>query len=220
MTRDEFLRIVRALKANYADPTFLPDSEAIEVWYRCLSDIPYAAASVAATEVMTELTRLPRIADIRERAKKPTETAGLNAEQAWALVSKARRNGIYGSEEEFARLPELVQQAVGSADSLCKMAMLPSDQVESVEKSHFVRTYNELVKRSEREAQTPAYIREIHASNLRQAAELRDKRAREAAEALDLKAVPEIEESETRATPDQINEHMARFYAVMRNKMA
>ncbi|MGN1382119.1 MAG: hypothetical protein ACI4W2_04800 [Eubacterium sp.] len=220
MTRDEFLKIVRVLKTNYTEPSFLPDKEAIEVWYRCLSDIPYAAASVAATEVMTELTRVPRIADIRERAKKPSEIAGLNAEQAWALVSRARRNGIYGSEEEYARLPELVQQAIGSADSLCKMAMMPSDQVESVEKSHFVRTYNELVRRAEREAQAPAYIREIHASNLRQSAELRDRKAREAAEALDAKPAGEIEASETRATLDQIDEHMAAFYKAMADKMA
>lgn len=42
----------------------------------------------------------------------------LNELEAWSLVEKAIRNSIYNSQEEFSKLPPLVQKAVGSPNVL------------------------------------------------------------------------------------------------------
>ena len=42
----------------------------------------------------------------------------LSEAEAWAMVSKAARNGLYGAREEFEKLPEDVKQAIGTPDQL------------------------------------------------------------------------------------------------------
>ncbi len=60
---------------------------------------------------------------------------------AWAKVTKALKNGYYGSKEEFDKLPPLVQQAVGSPLQLKEWSQLETSQVQTVVFSHFLRAY-------------------------------------------------------------------------------
>ena len=65
-------------------------------------------------------------------------------------MSKAIANGNYHAEEEFNKLPPLLQRAVGSPDNIRELASTNADTVQSVEKSHFIRSYNLLLE-SERQ---------------------------------------------------------------------
>ena len=47
MTREEFKTLVKGMKAVYAQPTFIPDQDAFNVWFELLKDIPYQQANVA-----------------------------------------------------------------------------------------------------------------------------------------------------------------------------
>ncbi len=67
--------------------------------------------------------------------------------QAWALVTRALKNGYYGNKEEFDRLPPLVQQAVGSPLQLKEWSQLETGQVQTVVCSHFQRAYSALQRR-------------------------------------------------------------------------
>ena len=49
------------------------------------------------------------------------------------LVQRALRNSGYKSEEEFAKLPEACQRAVGTAANLKEWALMDSDQVATIE---------------------------------------------------------------------------------------
>ena len=61
--------------------------------------------------------------------------------EAWALVAKAIRNGIYGSREEFEALPESVRRVVGTPARLREWAVMDSDRVHSAVARDFRRAY-------------------------------------------------------------------------------
>ena len=66
MTREEFKTLVKGMKAVYAQPTFIPDQDAFNVWFELLKDIPYQQANVAIQKYMLTEKFPPTIADIRE----------------------------------------------------------------------------------------------------------------------------------------------------------
>lgn len=105
MEREEFKILVKAMKAVYAQPTFIPDKDAFDVWYGLLQDLPYEQANLAIQKYMTSERFPPTIADIRTKATEiiaPAEES-MSELQAWALVQRALRNSGYNSEEEFAK---------------------------------------------------------------------------------------------------------------------
>lgn len=157
MTKDEFKVLVKAMKATYAQETFLPDKDAFDVWYALLSDLPYKQAALAVQKYMSEERFPPTIADIREKATQiiTPETDELNEMQAWDLVYKAICKSGYNSKEEFDKLPTVIQKAVGSPTMLYEWSMMDEDTVKSVEQSHFIRNYRSEMDRANREAKLP-----------------------------------------------------------------
>ena len=81
--------------------------------------------------------------------------------EAWALVRKAVQNSYYHADEEYERLPEAVKKAVGSSANLRAMAMMDIATFESVEQSHFIRTYNAVVMRKNAVNSIPANVRDM-----------------------------------------------------------
>ena len=61
--------------------------------------------------------------------------------EAWALVSKACRNGYYHAEEEFNKLPKTVQTTIGSPRMIREWSTLDESTLESVIASNFMRAY-------------------------------------------------------------------------------
>ena len=91
MEREQFKVLVKAMKAVYAQPTFIPDQDAFNVWFALLGDLPYKQAELAVQKHMATEKFPPTIADIREKAEqitsvKETEMSEL---EAWAIVRKA-----------------------------------------------------------------------------------------------------------------------------------
>lgn len=163
MTKAEFIPLVKGLKAVYADPAFLPDSDAIMVWYSLLKDFDYKDTSRAVQEVMRTSKFKPTVADIIERIHVNVTDETMTEMEAWSLVRKAVSRSIYGSVEEFEKLPPACQKAVGSAANLRELAMMDEATVESVEQSHFVKSYRAITERTQREerAALPQHIQNL-----------------------------------------------------------
>ena len=83
----------------------------------------------------------PAIGQIKEKLAQMEAQTEVDEAGAWALVAKAMRNGIYGSEKEFAKLPYEVQRCVGSPEQLHDWAMMDVETVNSVVSSNFMRSY-------------------------------------------------------------------------------
>lgn len=168
MTEAQFIPLAKGMKAVYADPKFLADKDAIMVWYALLKDLDYTAVSKAITEVLRTSKFPPTVADITERVHRDAAKEDLSEMEAWDLVRRAMRNSIYHSEEEFDRLPDAVKKAIGSAANLREMATMDEDTVESVEQSHFVRSFRVITERrhAEEKAQLPQFIRALEQKTL------------------------------------------------------
>lgn len=152
MTREEWAVLVKAMKAVYTSPAFLPDQNAFDTWYRLLKDLDYKHLSFGLKKYMQTERKEPSIAALRECANSiASQSTELNETEAWEKVSKAIRNSGYHAEEEFARLPELIQKAVSSPAQLREWAV--SENVDgtwwSVVQSNFQRTYRAEVQREQ-----------------------------------------------------------------------
>ena len=142
----------------------------------------------------------PTIADIREKATQIVESvdSSMSELEAWSLVRKAVRNSGYHSVEEFEKLPEACQRAVGSAANLKEWALMDSERVETVE------------QRISEEKKLPESIRLLIASMRDNALELEKK------EQPALEAKKQAEEK-TEPEPRMSEETRAKFQQVMRN---
>jgi hypothetical protein len=101
----------------------------------------------------------PTVGEVSEKVAELTRPDELTRTEAWSLVSKACRNGIYGAEEEFARLPPLVRKTVGTPNQLREWAMMDAVTF-SVAGSHFQRSFEILQKREREAALLPEAFRE------------------------------------------------------------
>lgn len=145
MTREQFKILVKAMKSVYANPAFIPDQDAFDVWHSMLKDLDYAIASRAIQMHMQTEELPPTIAGIRKQASKITgdETRDLNETEAWSLILKAIRRSGYYSEEEFEKLPPILQRSVGSPEQLREWAVLENvdGKTLTVLQSNFQRTF-------------------------------------------------------------------------------
>lgn len=164
MTKDQFKILVKAMKAVYTNPGFIPDNDAFDVWYSMLKDLDYALASRAVQMHMQTEETPPTVAGIRKQSAKlkADETDDLNETAAWSLVLKAIRWSTYYSEEEFAKLPPVVQRAVSSPRQLREWATLEDvdGKTLTVIQSNFQRTFRaEQQKERERNKLSPDVLK-------------------------------------------------------------
>lgn len=160
MNKAETIKILALLQANYPD-SFRDMSEIavngrVNLWHEIFRDNSYGEVTAAVmAHIASDTNRfMPPVGVIKNKLVELKSDAGeLTELDAWRLVSKATRNGYYGAEEEFAKLPPMVQKAVGDPAMLKVWSQLPPDEVETVVQSNFMRSYRAKVK-AEKEALT------------------------------------------------------------------
>lgn len=155
MTAKEFGILANAIKTYFPRDNVLPSDNAMKLWYSELKDIPYQLACNALRKYVSTNKFAPTIADIREQVadlKAQNEGDELNETAAWALVLKAIRRSTYYSEEEFEKLPAILQRSVSSPRQLREWAMMEDvdGKALTVMQSNFQRTFREEL-RKERE---------------------------------------------------------------------
>ena len=112
----------------------------------------------------------PTIADIREQVAElnSQNEDGLNETAAWLIVLKAIRRSTYYSDEEFAKLPPVVQRAVSSPRQLREWATLEDvdGKTLTVIQSNFQRTFRaEQQKERERNKLSPDVLKLMRTLN-------------------------------------------------------
>ena len=146
MTAQEILEILSVIRVTYPDriQKTQEDIQAeVKAWLRWFKDEPYEVVITALDSFILSDTKgfAPKPGQIKDIIFKMKNPVQIDADEAWNMVSKALRNGIYGSEEEFAKLPPEVQVGVGSPSQLREWAMMDSDTVQSVIGSNFKKGY-------------------------------------------------------------------------------
>lgn len=169
MTVQEVSKLIYVIKATYpqtfAKHTTRDLDNMIAAWAAVLEDYTYEQSSAGLKIYLASDTKgFPpspgQVIDCIQKTMRTPELE-LNALEAWVLVRRAIRNSIYNAEEEYNRLPEAVQKAVGSPANLREMSQLDISRVETVEQSHFIRAYDATVQRMKDEAKIPQKILQL-----------------------------------------------------------
>lgn len=154
MTDSEVKKLIYVVKATYPryyEKFTQADYENMLIsWSMCLEEYTYAQASAGLKAFLKLDTKgyPPVVGQIIEQIQKLNpETEIMGALEAWQLVYKAICNSNYNSDSEFKKLPPLCQKVIGTPANLRSMANMEIDTVMGVEQSHFIRQYNENVKR-------------------------------------------------------------------------
>ena len=167
MTREETIQILAVLKAAYPhayrDMTRTDAEAMITLWQTQFEAEPYPVISAAVNALISTRTvgYSPTVGEVREKLEMYRAFDDLTEHEAWALVSKACANGLYGYREEFEKLPPEVQRAVGAPEQLKAWAAMDSETVESVVASNFMRGYRVRQAREKELAVLPGNVREM-----------------------------------------------------------
>ena len=146
--KEDFMKLVAVLRAAYNSDKFMPDKQSALVWYEMLKDIDYPVLMQGCYKLIQSSPYPPTIADIRASCASLQAVERLSDLEAWAMVRKALSNGTYGAEQEYAKLPPLVQRAVGTPAVIREMAQADMESVATVFQSQFLRAYRAEVQRA------------------------------------------------------------------------
>ena len=162
MTETEVRKLLAMTQAVY--PNYNPPSReaAVNAWLMCLSEYDNNVVMAAFKAYMTTNTSgfAPAPGQLIEILQTLTQPSELNELEAWSIVRKALRNCGYNSEQEFAKLPTVVQKAVGTPQQL-KIWACDSEFNENVVSSNFIKTYRTEVKRATELNKMPENVRKL-----------------------------------------------------------
>ena len=145
ITSNDFLLIVRALRTIWPD-MFREENEK-NLWYNLLHDIDYPTLNRATKIYMQQNRFAPKPADLRMIAADlqngPQEGAALAWENVLKALSRADPN------EEFAKLPDIVQRVIGGPGTLRAWSRTDTTSLQSVQRPLFIKEY-ERIRNDER----------------------------------------------------------------------
>ena len=164
MNKKDTLGIMALLQTAYPSYYARQDEqqrrEAAAMWHELFADDDANLVGAAVKALIVSGGAFPpSIGEIKQKMYELTAPAELSETEAWALVSRAISNGIYGYAEEFAKLPPTVQAAVGSPNQLREWAMMDTETVQSVVASNFMRGFKTIVRREKEDALLPASVK-------------------------------------------------------------
>ena len=153
MNRVEAAKVLAVLQTAYPmfyrNQTMKQTNETINLWADLFADRDYTLVIAAVRALIATRTETfpPTFGSVNEMIQRIT-TPELSPLEAWGYVSFALRNGIYGAEEEWAKLPECVQKAI-TPEQIREWAS-DDNFNENVASSNFMKSYAQS-RKSERE---------------------------------------------------------------------
>lgn len=167
MTRDDVIKIMSVLRGAY--PRFYRDIskqeayDTINLWTDMFSRDDASIVSAAVKSLIDGDGKgfPPTIGQVKAKMRLLVGSDELTEAEAWNLVSKAVKNGLYGAVEEFEKLPPAVKRIVGSPSQLRDWASMDSDTLQSVVASNFQRSYKVVATREKEIAALPDDVKKL-----------------------------------------------------------
>lgn len=158
MTKKEFATFAAALKTYYPKENLLPNSQAMELWFRQLEDIPYDLAEMALNKWVATNKWSPTIADIREQAASVVSGEKPLWSDGWEEVVRAIKNyGSYGQKEAMESMSDITRMAVrrmGYID-LCRSENPVADR------ANFRMIFEQIAEREQKQNQLPVSLKNL-----------------------------------------------------------
>lgn len=167
MERSDVLKIMAVLRGAY--PQFYRDisrteaEDTVNLWADMFKadDPALVAAAVKSVIEGDEKGFPPTIGQVKAKLRLITGNREMTEAEAWELVAKAVRNGLYGAAEEFEKFPPIIRRIVGSPNTLREWARMDTDTVHGVVASNFQRSYRAISAREKEIRALPADVREF-----------------------------------------------------------
>lgn len=166
MTRDETKKTLLVIQAAY--PSFTPKSEAeasirINTWHMMLEEFEYDQVITATKAYISSEVYPPVPASIIQKLQQIRELSSdetsMNEMQVWALVRNAVSDGFYKPQQAYDSLPESIQKAVGSPQTLKEWFLTDKNTFETVIQSNFFKSYRATIQRQKEISMLPLEIR-------------------------------------------------------------
>ena len=135
MNKEAFVRILTGACKLYKENM---DKETMELWLAFFKDNTTEEFKEAMNEHIKTSRFFPTVADIKAKIyeiKTPEETAT----KLWEKFLGAIGNGSYHAEEEFEKLPAVVQEFVRNPKQLQEFAKMDSEKIHTVVKGQFLK---------------------------------------------------------------------------------
>ena len=163
MTKDEVRKLLMVLDAIFTSFNVKDPEDMVDAWHFVLQDYPAEEILLAMkTYISTQGSAYaPSVSELIAMTRKPQELTELSEAEAWSKVRKAISRGIYYAEEEFDKLPEEAKRVVVRPDQLSEWARMTSDEVNTVVRSNFRRSYEVMNKRAAEIAALPKEVRNL-----------------------------------------------------------
>lgn len=147
MTRQETGIIMDILTTAY--PAFYngrnaPDMRmTVNLWAEMFAedDVKTVAAAVKALIATDEKGFPPHIGAVKGRIRQISNPDEMTEQEAWTHIAKALRNSSYNAEEEFSKLPPILQDVVHAPQQLREWARMDEATVQSVVASNLQRSF-------------------------------------------------------------------------------
>lgn len=95
MTEQEFMILACTLRTCYPNQVFLPNKQALSLWYELLKDISYRGAAYAVEKWALENKFVPTVAEIRKTAQRYEEDLKLPQDiRAYMGYERGNRDAI------------------------------------------------------------------------------------------------------------------------------
>lgn len=152
MTRQETGIIMDILTTAY--PAFYngrnaPDMRmTVNLWAEMFAedDVKIVAAAVKALIATDDKGFPPHIGAVKGRIRKISNPDEMTEQEAWTHIAKALRNSSYNAEEEFSKLPPILQDVVHAPQQLREWARMDEATVQSVVASNLQRSFRAKAK--------------------------------------------------------------------------
>lgn len=155
MDKKEFSMFTMALKTYYPRENLLPNTQAMELWFRQLQDIPYNIAEVALNQWVATNKWSPSIAEIREtvatvkNGEVPDWGAGWE-QVLWAI----RRYGMYNIQKAMESFDPITKQCV---ERMGFKNICISENINQ-ERANFRMIYEQVSDRVKKQEQIPLQL--------------------------------------------------------------
>ena len=158
MTEQEFAKLAMAIKTFFPRENILPNSQALELWYRELQDIPANVAEAALRKWVATNKWSPSIAELRETAAEVQNGEIPDWGEGWEQVLTAiRRFGSYREREALDSLDPMTRTCVQRLGfrNICMSENISTDR------ANFRMMYESLAEREQTRQQVALPLQEV-----------------------------------------------------------
>lgn len=168
MDREETLKIMSVMKAAY--PQYYRDMSRadadgiVALWTDLFADDPYPVVAAALKALLSARTSTfpPVIGEVKAKVNLLTQPVGMSEQEVWALVSKAVRNtDPTNPSKQYNKLPQVIQKALGSANTLREWGTVDEDEFSTVVSSNFMRSFKTIQNRETEYSALPADVKAL-----------------------------------------------------------